>query len=287
MSSKYKPISTSSRGRGRAGTVTSRMSRGDRAHAGIAANAKRSASLFSTRTSDGFCIADAGSFSLTSTKESLASSTNGVASRPLRAEAPIGELLRCYWRVLPLVVEPELLRSPWCLQSAKVTELVFAQFGHTVEPMVVRSTLLNAAALRSWGVPHVSMPAGQLPQIGHAGADEADDEALHGGAWYGHLVAIVARRYLVDAAQRQGHSVGRGVYTPEVLVTDVARSLMVGRPAGILFRHGVHVTGIRFTPRDPDPNLDRVPGRHVTAFGRSVDIAAAVADRMRQELGVR
>lgn len=242
----------------------------------------------STVTETGLCLAHAAGGTTAAPQPMISPSIHGVTVPPLRSGTPsLDELLTAYWHVLPTAVTPAHLSSPWCLQASRVAELVFGHFGVPVEPLVVANTLLNAVALRLAGVSDVPVPLGQQREIGLTGADPRDDLALHGGPWYGHLVAIVARRYLVDAALRQGQCPERGVYTPRVLIFDVASTLLAGRQAALLYRSAGHHTGICYTPREPDPHLERVTGRELTLHGSSEDVARAVTTQMKDWLNLR
>lgn len=220
--------------------------------------------------------------------------------RPLSATAPVSDLPLRLATTLPLkkVVDtyasalralvPEQLGKGWCVSATRVAQLVFREFGISVAPLVVCTTLINTAALELLGIVNrrTHRPWDQPPMVLALGQDPPDDRALRGGSWYGHLVPVVDGRYIVDAALRQSHQPWLGIHTPDVLIEDVGESLLRGLDVRLVHRVDRSVTRIVYSPRPADPNLERLPFWEAEPNGWNCTRARELLTKMRSDLGL-
>lgn len=193
----------------------------------------------------------------------------------------MGLMIGCFVGVLCDGFGAEVLAGPWCVQATRVTQLVFRAFEVPVTSAVTRLTVRNAASLAVDGLPAGPVPEGQRPTIGRCGHCEPDELTDDSEWWHGHLVPIVAGRYVVDAAISQMRRPAAGIHTPNVLVCDATPLMRVGLEQCVWHTAGGTVTEITYGRRAPDMSFTRLEGWRAD---ENRLIANTLVDEMRRRL---
>ena len=201
---------------------------------------------------------------------------------PRRTLPPLARLIDTYARVLAACGDG--LAAGWCVRATRVAQLAFAEFGITVSPLITRLRLHNAFALQLEGRWAGPVPASQNPATGLCGHKEPDDATLGADGWYGHLVPIVAGRYVVDATVSQIRVPHAGLHTPRVLVANVAATLARGSAHHMLHRAAGTVTELTYEPRTPDPGIEQLPGWESAPGGPNREMAHLIVEAMHRRL---
>jgi hypothetical protein len=211
-----------------------------------------------------------------------------AATSPVAAAGtpPLSRLLAAYVGVLRNA-GPEFLAASWCIQATRITHLVFGSFGVSVDPVITRvvcSNNMRRAQLGQWWIPIVD---GQRPAEAHCGHMAPEDCPRTSGLWYGHLVPLVAGRYLVDAAIRQNQRPSAGIFTPDVLVHETDAFLDAGQEARIEHADAGLTTEIVYHRRESDTSFQKLEGwrsrdNHMIAR----DLAAEIRWRLEEDLAL-
>jgi hypothetical protein len=199
---------------------------------------------------------------------------------------PLVELVACYVSAISCF-GPDALAYAWCVQATRVAQLVFARLGVSVTLQVVDATLRNAASLALDDPLGYVVPAGQRPSIMRCGHGRREDATPESGNWYAHLVPLVGGRHLVDAAIRQCQRSHAGLLTPLVLHWDVKESLSRGRALRLMYDDAGSVTEILYEPREPDPDICRLPAWKAEPGSDSQQHARRILNDMRTSLGLK
>jgi hypothetical protein len=147
-----------------------------------------------------------------------------------------------------------------CIASTRIAMAIGEQMGIPIEPLSVRCDVFNPPMTRfykehDWDPPNPdedSALAERLQEEGcHAlvvGADdltEDEAESMDPGKWNGHLVALIAERYLLDMSFDQFRRPAKGIHIKDPLIVE-------WHPDGAAIEHKGLGIAVRYLPRDDE-----------------------------------